>query len=192
MLLRVLKTLVISPLSEGSILPNKEDMPCLTPISLKWVDTLIFLIKWVRIPNRGCIHMRTTHILECLMLVLVWISINICSTNLSRTRSLRQNFHFLLLECYQIYPSWWMTPFGTILHGLWYLSRFLLTFQSLVGRMGKTPQIISLHTICGVYPITFWMILSSCGYSPELLLATRLSGSLNYQLPLSLISNPWR
>lgn len=50
MLLGVLKTLVMSPLPKGSILLNKEDMPCLVPIGLKWEDTLSVLIKWVRIP----------------------------------------------------------------------------------------------------------------------------------------------
>ena len=57
MLLGVVKSLVMFPWQVVSIPPNKEDMPCLTPINLQWEDTLSFLIKWVRIPNTGCIHM---------------------------------------------------------------------------------------------------------------------------------------
>lgn len=94
MLLRVLKTLVMSPLLEGSILPNKDHMPYLIPVCLKWEDTLNFLIKWVRIPNRRCIRMWTTLNRKCRMVVLVWMQINICSTNLLRTQSLQKNFHF--------------------------------------------------------------------------------------------------
>ena len=71
MLLGVLKTLVMPPLLEGLILPNKMDMPCLIPINLKWEDTLSVPLKWDKIPNSGCTHMRTTLILECLMVVLI-------------------------------------------------------------------------------------------------------------------------
>jgi hypothetical protein len=34
------------------------------------------------------------------------------------------------------------------------------------GKTGKTPQIISPHTICGASPIPFWMTRSCCGCSP--------------------------
>ena len=55
----VLKVLVISPLWEGSILPNKVDMPCHMPIIPKWEDTLSSPTKWAKIPNKGCTSMQT-------------------------------------------------------------------------------------------------------------------------------------
>lgn len=94
MLLEVLKVLVMSPLLEGLILPNKVDMPCHMPINPKWGDTLSFPTKWIKIPNRGCTHMRTTLILECLMVVLVCMQISIHLTNLLRTHLHPPKFHF--------------------------------------------------------------------------------------------------
>ena len=65
-----LKVLVMSPLPEGLILPNKVDMPCHIPISPKWGNTLSSSTNWAQIPNRGCTRMQTKLILECLMMVL--------------------------------------------------------------------------------------------------------------------------
>ena len=101
MLPEVLKVLVMSPLREGSILPNKVDMPCHMPISPKWGDILSSPTKWVKIPNRGCTNTRTKLILGCLMVVLGCMQINIHITKLLRTRSHLPSFHFWRLESYQ-------------------------------------------------------------------------------------------
>lgn len=55
MYLGVLKILVMSPWLEVSILPNKEDILCLTLINLRWDDMLSIPIKQVQISNKGCI-----------------------------------------------------------------------------------------------------------------------------------------
>ena len=95
MLLEVLKVLVMSPLSNHLILPNKVDMPYAN--QPKMGGLLSFPTKWVKIPNRGCTRMWTPLILEYLMVVLVCMQVDIHITNLLRTSSNPPNFHFCQL-----------------------------------------------------------------------------------------------
>ena len=94
MLSKVLKVLVMSPLREGSTLPNKVDLPCHMPISPKWGDILSSPAKWAKIPNRGCTNMRTKPFLGCLMVVLGCIQINIHINKTLRTHSHLPSLHF--------------------------------------------------------------------------------------------------
>ena len=94
MLPEVLNVLLISPLQEGSAFPNKVDLPCHIPINPKWGDILSSPTKWAKIPNRGCTKTQTKTILECLMVVLGCMEINIHITKTLRTHLRLPSFHF--------------------------------------------------------------------------------------------------
>ena len=75
MLLGELKISVLSLSQEDSIPPNKAGIPLLTPTNQGGITS--FLVKWAQLPNRGCIHLRTSSIQECLKVVLGCMVLNI-------------------------------------------------------------------------------------------------------------------
>ena len=75
MLLEELKISVLSLSQEDSIPPNKAGIPLLTPTNQGGLTS--FLVKWAQLPNRGCIHLRTSTIKECLKVVLGYMVLNI-------------------------------------------------------------------------------------------------------------------
>ena len=75
MLLGELKISVLSLSQEDSIPPNKADMPLLPPTNQGGITRI--LAKWAQIPNKGCIHLRTSSIKECLKVVLGCMVLNI-------------------------------------------------------------------------------------------------------------------
>ena len=79
---------------EASTPPNKVDLPHHTPTNPKRGDIHSSSVKWAKIPNRGCINMRTNFILECLMVALGYMEINILITKIPRTRLHQRSFHF--------------------------------------------------------------------------------------------------
>ena len=65
--------------------PNKAYLPHHTPTNPKRGDIRSSPAKWAKIPNRGYINMRTNFILECLMVALGYMEINILITRTPRT-----------------------------------------------------------------------------------------------------------